>query len=412
MRESAQSYRQNALTHTPLHHYQTPSQLSLKKKTSPAWEKSLHNFSLQYPTDASLQQEVATIHAQVTHLSAINLSKTKEIQTLTTTVQYLSTKVQAKNAVPVSNNQTAKRTTQTLPASDATTTTKPTNTSYATVAASSTTRAGFTAVSHKKRREPRSKPTIDATECLNLANHTLREHTKLHTINFYGAYLTGRDNLVFETSLTTRGTDYEPYFPVLKQALGIHMTISRMDGETRWSKFLIHGIPTESTMESLTESIQNNYPELIMAQTPRWLVVDTIKRITKPNGSLKTASSVVITILGNHSLRSLGMKHLSVCNLRCRLDLYQLFGTDTFCGKCSQLGPTTSRCESAPTCGHCGANHLTRDHKCAADQCAGRARCTHMPFYCVNCSNTLHASTDPVCPEHNGTTVEMVEAPL
>lgn len=71
----------------------------------------------------------------------------------------------------------------------------------------------------------------------------------------------------------------------------------------------------ESTMESLTESLQHNYPELIMTQTPQWFVTDTSKHITQPNDSLKTASSVVITILSNHSLRSLGMKHLSICNL-------------------------------------------------------------------------------------------------
>lgn len=53
---------------------------------------------------AFLQQDVVSLYTQVANLTETNLSQTKEIQILTTTVQYLLTRVQDKHSSPISNN--------------------------------------------------------------------------------------------------------------------------------------------------------------------------------------------------------------------------------------------------------------------------------------------------------------------
>lgn len=61
-----------------------------------------------------------------------------------------------------------------------------------------------------------AKPTISTTQCLTIANEVLRQYSSTSTINITCVYLTERDNLVFDTSRTTRGTNYERYFSALK----------------------------------------------------------------------------------------------------------------------------------------------------------------------------------------------------
>lgn len=61
-----------------------------------------------------------------------------------------------------------------------------------------------------------TKPTITTTQCLTKANEVLRQYTDLLSYNFAQSYLTQSNNLVFDTSLVTRGTDYKPYFLALK----------------------------------------------------------------------------------------------------------------------------------------------------------------------------------------------------
>lgn len=49
----------------------------------------------------------------------------------------------------------------------------------------------------------------------------------LPSINFARDYLTERNNMVFDTSLTTRGMENEPYFLAIGQTLGNHITMIR-----------------------------------------------------------------------------------------------------------------------------------------------------------------------------------------
>lgn len=143
----------------------------------------------------------------------------------------------------------------------------------------------FSAAKQKVILHLTSKPNITTTQCLTLANKTLRQHTDLLSFNFVRTYLTECNNLVIDTLLVTRGTDYEPNFPGLRQTFGNHIKIDRIDGETRWSKFIHHGIPLDTPMGDKTGFLRNNYPEPTLAKTPKWLIANENKNAS----SKKTA---------------------------------------------------------------------------------------------------------------------------
>lgn len=76
-----------------------------------------------------------------------------------------------------------------------------------------------------------SKSVITTIQCFPVAKEVLRSHTDLPNINFVRAYFTENNILIFDTSMTTRDYDYEPYFPALKQILGNNIAIDQIDEE-------------------------------------------------------------------------------------------------------------------------------------------------------------------------------------
>lgn len=118
------------------------------------------------------------------------------------------------------------------------------------------------------------KSTITVTQFLTIANEVLRQYTDLTAINFITTYLTKWENLVFDTSVETEGTEYEPYFPALWWAVGRSMTFPGVVGETSWDRFLLHDIRLDTTMEEISTFLCVNHLQLQLAQIPRWLVTD------------------------------------------------------------------------------------------------------------------------------------------
>ena len=202
---------------------------------------------------------------------------------------------------------------------------------------------------------------------------------------------------MFQTSIETRGTDYAPYFDTLRSHFS-DLDIASVDGEARWTKFLLHGVPLECSMDQVSESLRQNYPSLPLAQIPRWLSTPFQRQQPDRNGQPKRVSSVVIAILGSHSLTSIGLRYLTVCNSYCRLDTYYSYGSQIQCPKCHRLGHLVQQCKADSfTCGNCGQPHSTQSHTCPADGCPQGARCIH-DIFCVNCNTNFHKSSDPNCP--------------
>lgn len=116
----------------------------------------------------------------------------------------------------------------------------------------------------------------------------------------------------------------------------------------------------------------------------------------KLDRTTRDPSTVVIALLRNYSLNSLGVHILSVCITVSRLDIYRLYNAaTTLCARCSQLSHSASGCSSTPSYDYCGADHPTYKYVYAAHLYSAGTRCTHPPVKFINCNNDNHASTDP-----------------
>jgi hypothetical protein len=240
---------------------------------------------------------------------------------------------------------------------------------------------------------PLDKSPEGTADYIKRANKIINNLTKEPGMNFGRAYITEKNNLVFQTSIHTRGMDFQPYFEHLKNEFK-ELFITSIDGETRWTKFLLHGVPIWASMSDLALSIQENYPGMILGQTPRWLTTE--KQREEPH---KPTSTAVIALIGQHTLETLETRTLIVCNATCRLAAYLPYGPASQCGNCYKLGHPTGVCKEESTCGVCGKqDHTTKLYTCPADECRQGGGCLHPPAYCVNCDSGLHRSVDPSCP--------------
>lgn len=174
----------------------------------------------------------------------------------------------------------------------------PKGTSYANVTAvDSEAKKTFAVVSHNKPKPQKKGPlkplynpndqkvvvqvhldTLPQTsvqmtwQYLQMANHAVCEYQKDLDYCFIRCHVTMKQNLVLQTSTKTQGTDYLPYLEVIKTQLEEEgkLCVTAIDGEPRWSKFLLHGVSTLATMEEVAIFIQQSYPGVLkLAQTPR-----------------------------------------------------------------------------------------------------------------------------------------------
>lgn len=93
--------------------------------------------------------------------------------------------------------------------------------------------------------------------------------------------------------------------------LANYMAIDWLDREISWFKFILHDIllntPLDTAINNIISSLFYNNHELTFILAPRWLIIDRTKDTTKKNGTPRAASELVITLIGNHSLLSLGL---------------------------------------------------------------------------------------------------------
>ena len=112
---------------------------------------------------------------------------------------------------------------------------------------------------------------------LQTANRAVREYQKNLDYCFIRSCATMKQNLVFQTSTKAQGSDYMPCLEAIKSRLEEEgkLRITVIDGEPRWSKFLLHGVPTSATMEEVALSIQQSYSGVpTLAQTLHWLTTE------------------------------------------------------------------------------------------------------------------------------------------
>jgi hypothetical protein len=207
-------------------------------------------------------------------------------------------------------------------------------------AAADGTEKQFTTVSRKKKKPapppliPKSLPRIEREiiitcnlDIVPAAGRKAFSDTPLQRFNslivwsaeidlppFIFARTNSNDKLVLMTNHTTTAAAYKPYLQLLtNQLTPFTPTVSEIN--TRWSKFLVHNIPTGTLPSVIKEQIELTYPTLRLAQTPRWLVL-TDRRANKQ------ASTLVVSHLGVIDLKRLGTTILTLCNRKCRITPY------------------------------------------------------------------------------------------
>jgi hypothetical protein len=231
-----------------------------------------------------------------------------------------------------------------------------------------------------------------ADRALQLINNTITNHNDITHPPFILANITNSNNLVFTVAHQHLGKNYEPYLAIFEDALHEFPIVSSRISQ-RWSRFIVHGIPTSTTPETVRNEIESTYPTLQMGQTPRWL--------TSPERRQgKEASSMVITLVGEITKKSLGADSLTMFNRQCKVTEYITFSPSTRCNKCQLYGHPTQRCAAAShTCAVCAQPHATKDHPCAIANCRAGHSCNHPPIRCVNCEQP-HKASDRNCPTY------------
>jgi hypothetical protein len=153
-----------------------------------------------------------------------------------------------------------------------------------------------------------------ADYALNRFNHTIRHSTDITLPPFILARINNNNKLVFTTNHTTPATAYAPCLPMLSAEIkSLKPTDPRING--RWSKFLVHNIPTNANLPAIKAEIKSTYPSLHLEQDPRWLV-PTECRLNK------TSSTLIISLIGAIDLKRLGTTSLTICNHMCRINAY------------------------------------------------------------------------------------------
>jgi len=130
-----------------------------------------------------------------------------------------------------------------------------------------------------------------------------------------------------------------------------------------------------------------------MGQIPRWL--------TSPDRCQdKEASSMVITLVGEMTKKSLGATKFAMFNCQCEITEYISFAPSTRCNKCQLYGHPTQCCTAdTHTSAVCAHPHATKDHPCAIGNCKAGHSCNHPPIRCVSCQQP-HKASNRNCPTY------------
>jgi hypothetical protein len=225
---------------------------------------------------------------------------------------------------------------------------------------------------------------------LNRVNHIINQSADITLPTFILALNNSNSKLVLTTNPTTPATAYASYLQMLSADIkALQPTDPCING--RWSKFLVHNVPTKADIRAVKTAIELTYPSLHLAQNPRWLVHEE-RRLNK------TSSTIVISLIGAIDIKRLGTTSLAICNRMCRIDAYFSSTPASHCNNCHGYGHHTKLCKAdKPTCAVCTQQHATWHHSCPIPTCRAGGACIHPPFKYASCGAAYKAK-DPLCP--------------
>jgi hypothetical protein len=250
----------------------------------------------------------------------------------------------------------------------------------------------FTTVERKKKKTPttvipKALPRADrqviitlgekvidhatiANQALQAINKVIKESTDITQPPFILAHITSNNRLVLTTNPTTKASDYTPYLQIIANVTEqLKPTETRIN--ERWTKFLLHNVPTNANLPAVRSEIEDTYPSLRLGQDPRWLV-PTERRANK------AASTLVISLIGSVDYKRLGTSQLAICNRMCKIDEYFSWHPTSQCNNCQEYGHHPKLCKAdQPRCAVCAQNHTAKNHLHHLN--LPRWRCMHPP---------------------------------
>jgi hypothetical protein len=152
-----------------------------------------------------------------------------------------------------------------------------------------------------------------ARDALNMVNRALVDNTGVLSPAFLCSRFS-RNNLVFTTGFNHKNMDYDAYLPIICNALASIGPATAVINE-QWGKFLVHRVPTYTTMTEIREIVEMQYENLALGQTPRWL-------LPKDKVEKKESSIVVLALIGKVSMSNIGIKEFVFGNTTCRITEY------------------------------------------------------------------------------------------
>jgi hypothetical protein len=237
---------------------------------------------------------------------------------------------------------------------------------------------------------PLAELTKWADYALNRFNWLIHNTVEITQPPFALARINSHNKIVLTTNPAIPASAYTPYMPMLLNEIK-SLKPTAENTNSRWTKFLVHNIPTTTPTDQLKFLIEANYPTLQLMQEPRWLV-PTERRLNK------AASTIVISLQGALDLKRLGTNILVLANRKCRVTEYFSWTPTSHCRNCQGYGHHTKLCrEEKPTCAICAQQHNTKDHQCPIPTCRAGKSCNHPPQKCAACGAS-HKATDPLCP--------------
>jgi hypothetical protein len=110
----------------------------------------------------------------------------------------------------------------------------------------------------------------NAFPALETVNKVIAENKDLEKPQFIRAHLTLSINLTLPAGLDNCALDYETCLKVITESL-IFVGEGTAIVNEKWSKFLLHGVPTFGALEEIRNDVEIYYPKLKLGQTPQWL---------------------------------------------------------------------------------------------------------------------------------------------
>jgi hypothetical protein len=172
-----------------------------------------------------------------------------------------------------------------------------------------------------------------ANYALKNINRIIRHSADITLPPFILAWINSNHKLVLTTNPTVPATAYATYLRMLTTDIkSLQPTDPRIN--ERWSKFLVHNVPTNAKLSAVKTEIESTYPSLRLAQDPHWLVPEE-HRLNK------TSSTLVVSLVGAIDLKRLGTTSLTICNRMCRINPFFSWTPASHCNHCQGYGHHT-----------------------------------------------------------------------